>query len=165
MLRYEHRVLEGPPPKLAIRFLSEEQDVVLELDSKGVDALAREVALQAALITEDSLCVVALGRYFIQMQQTAAKQIARWLVQGKLRLEELEQAERIVFDSAILARAGAPFTLSDDPRLKEAMRQEAAWNSDLRRFMPAGVKSEAVFGLPKLVQTPPKKEAKDGTET
>ena len=102
--------------------------------------------------------VVQIGRDFLQLERALAQQITRFLVRGALALEELEQAQRIARDGAILARAGAPFTLSDRQDIKDEMAKLASWDSELRRFMPHGVKSQEVFGLPRIVQTkPPKK--------
>ena len=69
--------------------------------------------------------------------------------------EELQQAERIVFDNAILLRKGIPIGLSNHPKILEETRKEAAWNSDLRRYLPGGVKSEEQFGTPAIKRHAP----------
>jgi len=97
------------------------------------------------------------GVLICEMHWQKADELAKSL-QRKARLaEEEEKATQIVNDSAILMRAGAPFSLSNRPDiLKEAVK-EAAWNRDLRRFMPFGVRSKEVFGVPTIIQHPPRK--------
>lgn len=154
LLKYRGRVLEERR-RLAVLFEVGESRVTAELDAQAVDALAREFALQAALIGDGREVAVQFGRAFIRTDQATAASIARLLTQGKLKLDEIEQHERIALDGAILAKAGAPFTLSDHPKIKELVKTEAAHNRDLRRFMGVGIKSKELFGLPKLLQAPP----------
>jgi hypothetical protein len=157
-LRYQQRVLEAPP-RLAIRFDCDGREVVRELaGSAAVDALAREVALQATLVAADGAVVLNFGSDFVQCDRAIAGEIARHLVAAKLRLEELEQAERIAMDSAILLRAGSHFGLSNDPRILGMAKTEAVHNRDLRRFMAGGVKSKEAFGTPTIIVHPPKEK-------
>lgn len=60
--------------------------------------------------------------------------------------EEYVKAEQIIMDSAILLRAGANIGLSSNPDIQTEAAKEAAWNSNLRRYMPGGVKSQEQFG-------------------
>lgn len=154
-MKYEQKILEADR-RLAIRFSQEHKEVLAVLDAAGADALARELALQAAIIGDDVHATVQFGRDFVMLERGVAAEIAKALIRGKLRLEELEQAERIARDSAILLRAGANFGLSNDPRILDAAKNAAAWDSDLRRCMPGGVKSEEAFGTPALIQQPPR---------
>jgi len=140
---------------LALRFSQNDKEVCAELDAGAADALARELALQATLIGDDVAATIQIGRDFVMLEKRVAVEVARGLIVGKLRLEELAQAERIALDTAILYRAGAPLGLSNDARIKDRAKTEAAWNSDLRRFMPGGVKSEEAFGVPGVILGPP----------
>ncbi len=72
--------------------------------------------------------------------------------------EEQEQAERIAYDNAILFRAGVPIGLSDDPKIRDETAKLAAWDSDLRRYMPGGIKSKVMCGTPVIVVHPPKEK-------
>lgn len=100
--------------------------------------------------------VAVNGDSFMELEPHVAEQIGRAMIQVAKRADEVLQAERIAHDSAILMRAGAPFSLSSHPRILDAARVEAAWNPELRRQMSGGVKSREVFGLPTLIQSNPK---------
>lgn len=78
-------------------------------------------------------------------------------IRSKARLaEEEEKGESIAYDSAILMRAGVPFSFSNRADIiKEAMK-EAAWNTNLRRYMPGGVRSKEAFGVPSVILHKPK---------
>lgn len=70
------------------------------------------------------------------------------------QLEEEEKHEAIAQDAAILFRAGAPFGLTDNPEIQREAVTEAAWGK-LRRYMPKGIESQEVVGVPSLVQHSP----------
>jgi hypothetical protein len=90
-------------------------------------------------------------RAFCEFEPKVAEEIGRALIDAAKRAAEIEHADRIALDCAILMRAGAPLTLSNNPRILDAARNTAAWDRDLRRYMP-GIKSTEVFGLPTLLQ-------------
>lgn len=94
-------------------------------------------------------------RVYVVLTPKAALEIAKALTAAAKQAEEVQNAGQIITDSAILMRAGAPFTLSSNPKILDAARSAAAWDRDLRRFMPGGVKSEAVVGTPTLIQEKP----------
>jgi hypothetical protein len=73
-------------------------------------------------------------------------------LQAKARdAEEIAKASDIAFDQAILIRAGVPFGFSSDQKIQDEAAKEAAWNTDLRRYMPGGIKSEEQFGRPAVI--------------
>ena len=152
-MKYEQKILEAER-RLAMRFSQDGKEVHALLDAAAADALARELALQAALVGE-RMVTVQFGRDFVMLEKRVALDVVAALIKGKLRIEELAEAERIARDSAILLRAGANFGLSNDPRILDAAKSAAAWDSELRRCMPGGVKSEEAFGTPALIQHPP----------
>lgn len=156
MLRYEQKVLNSPP-RVAVRFSADDKAIVREWTCLGADAVARELALQAALVDGEGLCVLNLGADFIQMETSVARQIARMLTEAVRRVEELEQAERIAMDSAILLRAGSNFALSNNPKIIGEATKLAAWDGDLRRYMPGGVQSQEAMGTPSIIVHPPRK--------
>jgi hypothetical protein len=96
------------------------------------------------------------SRVYLELEPRAAQQLAAALQQAGLVADEVLQAERIARDSAILMRAGEPFTLSDNPKILAEAAKQAAWDRELRTAMPGGVKSESIVGLPSLVPEPPK---------
>lgn len=97
------------------------------------------------------------GKSFVlRMEAAVALRVAAAIREKALLADEFAQAERIAADSAILLRAGSNFALSNDPRIIEEAKKRAAWDTDLRRFMPGGVKSEEAFGTPAVVLHPPR---------
>ena len=100
------------------------------------------------------------GRLLFDLEWDAALALARALqVQGKAAEEEAKATE-IIGDQAILTRLGIPFGLTDRGDLLREACQEAAWNSDLRRYIgpgrARGIESQAVFGRPRVVRHPPR---------
>lgn len=67
---------------------------------------------------------------------------------GKLAEQEANP-HRTIADHALLIRAGIPIGLSNHPRMIAEACKEAAWNRDLRRYMPS-IKSREVFGAPRI---------------
>ena len=94
-------------------------------------------------------------RMFLTLDTKATKEFIRGLQMCVAKAEEYEQAERIITDGAILVRAGVPLGLTS--RFKDEVKKEAAWNSDLRRYLPH-VKSEEVFGLPTVFRHNPRRD-------
>lgn len=94
--------------------------------------------------------------FVLQLEGKVAVEIGAMLRAEGLLADEWAQAERVANDSAILLRAGSNFGLSNDPRILEEAKKLAAWDSDLRRFMPGGVKSSEAFGTPSVMVQPPK---------
>jgi hypothetical protein len=66
--------------------------------------------------------------------------------------EAHDQAEAIIFDHALLTRAGVPIGLSDGMRGEVA--KEAAWNRELRRAIPS-IESREIFGTPTFQKEKP----------
>lgn len=89
-----------------------------------------------------------------------ALQIAAGIHTQAKKAEELAKASDIIFDQAILTRTGAPFGLSDHPRIKEEAAKEAVSNRTLRRALPGGVRSKEVIGAPTVIVKPPKESPK-----
>ena len=70
-----------------------------------------------------------------------AQQIANGLAAVAKIVEERVNQERLVLDQALLMRTGAPIGLISpyNPALMRRARIEAAWNSNLRRYIPSPV--------------------------
>lgn len=98
--------------------------------------------------------LLAINDRVTEMPWQKAKELARALLTVAAKAEEFEKAAGIAFDQAVLLRSGAPFGLTDNPDIQKEAAKEAAWNSELRRKMPGGVKSEEVLGTP-VVRTGP----------
>lgn len=105
---------------------------------------------QATVGRDGATVLLRIGGRTYQMPWEAADQIARAL-QGKARdAEEQAKAPQIAMDAAILLRAGVPIGLSSDARIRDEAGKLAAWDSELRRYMPGGVKSEEMLGRPSV---------------
>jgi len=68
--------------------------------------------------------------------------------------EERDAIEQIIYDHALLTRAGLPFGLTDNPAAQDEVAKEAAWNRELRRALPGGVRSQTVVGTPTVIREP-----------
>jgi len=102
-----------------------------------------------------NVLVVIDGRA-TEMPWNVALDVARAMYQQAKRAEEYAKAAGIVFDQALLIRSGAFFGLSDHRGIQQEAAKEAAWNRDLRRYLPGGVKSKEQFGTPAVVAGPAK---------
>ncbi len=98
------------------------------------------------------------GRRVFEADWKDALAIADAIRAQAKRAEELAHAEGIIADQALIIRKGLPFGLTNRPdMLKEAVK-EAAWNRDLRRALPGGIKSAVVVGTPAIIQHPPRRK-------
>lgn len=100
--------------------------------------------------------VIENGQAILDLPWDAALELARALhVQGK-RAEEEVKALDIIADQAILTRLGVPVGLTSRADMLREACEEAAWNSDLRRYIPSGraggITSGAVFGAPTIIR-------------
>lgn len=99
----------------------------------------------------EKVLLLSGGVLIAEMPWQAADELANALRAKARQAEEQSKAESVVYDSAILMRAGAPFSFSIRPDILKESRKEAAWNSNLRRYMPGGVRSTEVFGTPSVI--------------
>lgn len=86
----------------------------------------------------------------LQLEPEPAKVIGGLLYRGGLKAEEYTQAMRIAADSGLLMRVGAPFTLTNNPRILDEAKKICEHDRTLRRALP-GIKSEAVVGTPSVI--------------
>lgn len=107
---------------------------------------------QMTVITEgDSIVLVLDGKRVCDMPVQVAKELIRVLDDKVKRIEELQNAEKIILDQAILQRAGSFVGLSNHPKIQDEARKEAQWNSMLRKSMPLkGIEPRSVVGTPAL---------------
>jgi len=84
----------------------------------------------------------------------AASQLWEQLKRAARVAEERDAVDAVIYDHALLTRAGASFGLSDNPAIQNEVAKEAAWNRELRRALPGGVRSAEVVGTPTLVRGP-----------
>ncbi len=86
----------------------------------------------------------------LRMPWNVALDLGKALIRKARDAEEIAKAESIIFDSALLIRTGAPLGFSDNPIIQKEAAKEAAWNGDLRKYLPGGVKSTEQFGKPSV---------------
>lgn len=95
----------------------------------------------------------------VDLPWDAALELARGIL-AKARLAESHaRADGIIYDSAILLRAGSPFGLAPTRRHLNAAIAEAVSHRDLRRWMPGGVRSQEAVGAPAVISHAPRNTA------
>ncbi len=112
--------------------------------------------IKVSVKQEGSRVLLEIGGRAVAMPWDKALELSRALrVMGK-KAEAHDSAQRIIHDGAILLRAGVPVGLTDDVKLQEEIAKEAAWNKELRRYMPGGIRSRAVVHAPKILRGKPR---------
>jgi len=110
--------------------------------------------------------VIKDGRALLDLPWQAALDLSKALhAQGK-RAEEIDRAKAIIADQAIITRLGLRFGITSHPLLLREAGKDAAWDSKLRRYIPAakamGIASQTIVGAPQLIQYPPVPAAQEG---
>lgn len=104
--------------------------------------------------------VIQNGKAILDLPWDAALALSKALRVKALQAEETDKAESLVFDQAILTRLGVPFGLTNNATILKEATKEAAWNSDLRRYIrgkrAGGLESQAVVGTPNIIRMSPK---------
>lgn len=91
------------------------------------------------------------GRLVFSVPWDAALKIAAGLYAKAKQAEEIAKAEQIIADQAILTRAGFGIGLTNNRYMQKQALNEAAWNSDLRRYIPASIKTKERLGTPSII--------------
>lgn len=98
----------------------------------------------------ENVLVIYNGKALLDLPYDVAGNLSHVLGSKAKQAEEYAKAEQVVADHALLMRAGAPFGLTNNPKLQDAAATVAAHDRDLRRFLPGGVKSEEHIGVPSV---------------
>lgn len=106
----------------------------------------------------EKVLLLSGGILIAEMPWQAADQLAAALKAKARQAEELQKAEQIAFDQAVLMRGGFPIGLTRHKAIISEAVKQAFWNTDLRRYMPGGVKSQEIFGTPAIIRHLPKGE-------
>jgi hypothetical protein len=110
----------------------------------------------------DRVLFIYNGRLITSLPWQAAESLARAIRAQAKAAEEVSKADQIVFDQAILTRLGVPVGLTNNPRILKAAANEAAWNSNLRRYIrpsrAKGIDSQEIFGRATIIQRPPQEQ-------
>lgn len=93
------------------------------------------------------------GAWLGDLPWQAALELADALRTQAKRAEEWDKASQIAADQAVLLRAGIPLGLTSHPMIQAEAAKIAAWDSDLRRYLPGGVRSQAAVGAPSIHQS------------
>ena len=83
-----------------------------------------------------NVVVIVNGTTILDLPWDAAIALARGMISKAKTAEVNAKALEIVSDQALLIRAGMPFNLTLRPDLIKLAGNMAAWDSDLRRYMP-----------------------------
>lgn len=116
---------------------------------------------QVAVRDEGSrVLVIQNGKAILDLPWDAALALSKALRIKALQAEETDKADGLIFDQAILTRLGVPFGLTNNGAILKEATREAAWNSDLRRYIrgkrAGGLESQAVVGTPNVIRMNPK---------
>lgn len=103
------------------------------------------------------VCIVKDKQVILSLPWDAALMLSKVLRRHAQVVEEIASASKIAYESAVLIRKGMPFSLTDHPAIAKEAEKEAAWNRDLRRYIPGSVKSQARVGTPKVHRDPPRR--------
>lgn len=106
----------------------------------------------SALVRQEGthVLLIADGKLLFDMTWQEADQLASAIRRKAREVEEIVKAEQIIFDNALLLRGGVPIGLSDHPNIQKETATEAAWNSQIRRWLPGGVKSKEIVPAPRV---------------
>ncbi len=95
-----------------------------------------------------------------ELPWNACLEVARELIAAARKAESFKDADRLVDEQALIQRAGFPVGVTNNRHLQKAAMNEAAWGK-YRRYLPGGLPSQTVVGVPAVVSFPPK-EPSDG---
>jgi hypothetical protein len=107
--------------------------------------------------------LLIIGGRATELPWNAALDVANALREKAKDAEEIAKAEGIIFDQALLIRTGAPLGFSSNPDIQKEAGKEAAWNSDLRRHIPGGVRATEQMGRPGVYHGRPERK-RNGNE-
>lgn len=88
----------------------------------------------------------------LRMSWGNADELAAAIKSMARQAEENDKADQVIMDGALLARAGFPIGMTDDPRKMAEVAKEAVSNTALRRQVRPlrGVASTSIVGPPRL---------------
>jgi hypothetical protein len=97
--------------------------------------------------------MVFQGRVVASIPWQACLEVGASFTVAARKGEELAKAPDIIAQDALLVRTGAPFALTDNPRIRDASYNDAQWDPHVRRAMPLrAVPSPRQCGTPTLIK-------------
>lgn len=125
------------------------------IDLMSQTILTPQIEKASVIQDGERVIVIKNGATILDLPWQAAQMLAKALLIKANEAEAIAKVERTVMDQAILYRTGAPMAFSTDPRIDDMARQEAVWNSKLRRYLPrpkfnrpGAIGSKEKFGKP-----------------
>ena len=107
---------------------------------------AADELVKALRSSKDNPTRIRFGATAYDIPLSMCRPFARKLKRKVALAEHWAERERIADDGALLCRVGYPVGITDNPAIQNEIRKRAAWDKDLRRYLPGGVKSEEVIG-------------------
>ena len=92
------------------------------------------------------------GHLVLDMTWQQALELGRATIFQARKAEELVKVDQVIYDQAILMRAGVPLQLTTNKDMAKIAGNEAAWNSNLRRYMPDKIDQSGIMYPPTVVQ-------------
>lgn len=118
----------------------------------------REIVMRANIVADENnpgmVILVVEGKRICDMPWQVSDQMATAFRQAARIAEERQKANKIIIADAALIRSGAPFALTNNPRIRDEAYKTAQWDSQVRRAMPMrGAPSAKATGTPKIVKS------------
>jgi len=92
----------------------------------------------------------------VEMPWHIALELGRALLNKGHLAEEIAKHEQVIYDQALLTRAGLPIGLAVNKDVASEAIKEASWGTKLRRYLPGGVRAKEFVGAPRVVNLPKK---------
>lgn len=105
----------------------------------------------------DRVWLIINGQRVLDMGWQQALEVGKALMFQARKAEEVAKIDQVVFDQAILMRAGFPMRFATRNDMLKLAGNEAAWNSDLRRYMPNNLERYGEMFAPMVTQHPKEK--------
>lgn len=99
-----------------------------------------------------SIHMVVDGKYIGTFPWQKAQETGRILHHLGKKAEQYAKANELIVADAALIRTGAPFSLTDDRKIRGAAFAEAQWGGTRKRIPLAGIPSPKRCGTPSLVK-------------
>lgn len=88
------------------------------------------------------------GTFIAFLPWRTADDVIRVIAGAARKCEEYEKANSIIIADSLLIRTGAPFALSNNPKIRDAAYNEAQWGDSRKRMPLASVPSARACGTP-----------------
>jgi hypothetical protein len=99
----------------------------------------------------DRVLLIVDGQRVLDMTWQQCLELGRALMFQARKAEELTKVDQVVMDQAILMRAGFPMRMATNHDMLKLAGNEAAWNSDLRRYMPDNIEQYGTLYPPTVI--------------